>query len=106
MLMVSERRARRWARRHDADRLADRPAGGHPVHGLLPAEIVAILALHHDWGEVDGSHRKLAHRGSYHISAACGFRRPPCAAFWLHMDAFCRTVRAASRASARPGRSG
>jgi putative transposase len=35
------------------------------VHGLLPAEIDAVLAVAEEWGEVDRSHRKLAHRGSY-----------------------------------------
>jgi putative transposase len=35
------------------------------VHGLRPEEITAILELFEAWGEVDRSHRKLAHRGSY-----------------------------------------
>jgi putative transposase len=35
------------------------------MHGLLPEEVEAILALFEEWGEVDRSHRKLAHRGSY-----------------------------------------
>ena len=35
------------------------------VHALRPEEIAAILALADEWGEIDGSHRKLAHRGSY-----------------------------------------
>jgi hypothetical protein len=35
------------------------------VHGLLPAEEVEILAVFEQWAEVDRSHRKLAHRGSY-----------------------------------------
>ena len=35
------------------------------VHALRPEEITAILALADEWGEIDGSHRKLAHRGSY-----------------------------------------
>jgi putative transposase len=35
------------------------------VHGLLPDEEAAILGLFDQWGEVDRSHRKLAHRGSY-----------------------------------------
>ena len=38
---------------------------GSPVHGLRPEEITAILDLFEAWGEVDRSHRKLAHRGSY-----------------------------------------
>jgi len=35
------------------------------VHGLRPEEVTAILELFETWGEVDRSHRKLAHRGSY-----------------------------------------
>ena len=35
------------------------------MHALRPEEIAAILALADEWGEIDGSHRKLAHRGSY-----------------------------------------
>jgi len=35
------------------------------VHGLQPAEQAAIIAIFDEWGEVDRSHRKLAHRGSY-----------------------------------------
>jgi transposase InsO family protein len=65
VLGLKERRARRWARRRRAGRLADLAGGGHPVHALRPAEVDAILALYQEWAEVDGSHRKLAHRGSY-----------------------------------------
>ena len=35
------------------------------MHGLLDWEIAEILALFERWGEIDRSHRKLAHRGSY-----------------------------------------
>jgi putative transposase len=35
------------------------------VHGLRPEEVSASLELFEGWGEVDRSHRKLAHRGSY-----------------------------------------
>jgi putative transposase len=35
------------------------------VHGLRPEEITEILELFETWGDVDRSHRKLAHRGSY-----------------------------------------
>ena len=35
------------------------------MHGLRPEEITAILELFERWGEIDRSHRKLAHRGSY-----------------------------------------
>ena len=36
-----------------------------PMHGLLAEEVAEILALFDEWGEIDRSHRKLAHRGSY-----------------------------------------
>jgi len=65
VLGLKESRAWRWRIRRDGDRLADRPGGGRPVHGLLPAEEAEIVALFEEWGEVDRSHRKLAHRGSY-----------------------------------------
>ncbi|MGH8899471.1 MAG: hypothetical protein ACRDZ4_21215 [Egibacteraceae bacterium] len=48
-----------------AGRLVDRPAGGNPVHGLADWEHDEILALFNEWAEVDRSHRKLAHHGSY-----------------------------------------
>ena len=35
------------------------------MHGLRPEEITAILELFEQWGDVDRSYRKLAHRGSY-----------------------------------------
>src|SRR5664279_384807 len=57
-------RVTRWQGRRAVDRLADRTPGGHPVHGLLAWERAAVLALFASWGEVDRSHRKLAHRGS------------------------------------------
>jgi len=63
-LELDERRAWRWQRRREAGRLDDLPAGGHPVHGLLECELDAIVALFDAWGEIDRSHRKLAHRGS------------------------------------------
>ena len=65
MLGLDERRARRWEQRAGADQLADQSPGGNPVHGLMPWEVQEILALADEWGETDGSHRKLAHRGSY-----------------------------------------
>ena len=65
MLGLSERRARYWQARQAADALEDRRPGGRAVHALRPEEITAILALAEEWGEIDGSHRKLAHRGSY-----------------------------------------
>lgn len=64
-LEFAESRAWRWRRRLGLQRLEDLPAGGHPVHGLLDEERDVIVALFEEWGAVDRSHRKLAHRGSY-----------------------------------------
>ena len=56
----------RWrARLREVGTLVDRAPGGNPVHGLMPAEVTAILAVAEQWGPIDRSHRKLAHRGSY-----------------------------------------
>jgi len=65
LLGVQERRARYWQQRAEAGEPADRRSGGRAVHGLCPEEVTAILQLAAEWGEIDGSHRKLAHRGSY-----------------------------------------
>ncbi len=63
---VSDDRVHRWrARLREVGTLVDRAPGGNPVHGLLAFEIDAILAVVEEWSEVDRSHRKLAHRGSY-----------------------------------------
>jgi putative transposase len=63
---ISDDRVHRWrARLRDVGTLVDRAPGGHPVHGLLPWEIEAIMATAEEWGPTDGSHRKLAHRASY-----------------------------------------
>ena len=35
------------------------------MHAILPWETAAVLDIAERWGPVDGSHRKLAHRGSY-----------------------------------------
>ena len=64
-LELDEGRAWRWRRRCDAGCLEDERPGGRPVHGLRPEEVSAILELFETWGDVDRSHRKLAHRGSY-----------------------------------------
>jgi putative transposase len=37
---------------------------GASVHGILPEEREAIIVLAQRWGQIDRSHRKLAHRGS------------------------------------------
>jgi transposase len=62
VLQVTQRRVNRWQARRVAGQ--DRSAGGGAVHGLLDEEVEQILELAEEWGEVDRSHRKLAHRGS------------------------------------------
>jgi putative transposase len=64
-LELAENRAYRWMGRRSAGELEDRAPGGDPLHGLLSDEVAAIVALYHEWGDIDRSHRKLAHRGSY-----------------------------------------
>lgn len=64
LLELDHARYHHWAARRDDDRLADRPPGGHPLHGLLAWERAAIIELFEAWGPIDRSHRKLAHRGS------------------------------------------
>jgi putative transposase len=65
VLEVGELRCYRWLGRRAADQLADQAPGGSPMHGLLAWEAAEIVRLFNEWGEVDRSHRKLAHRGSY-----------------------------------------
>ena len=65
VLQVGERRVNRWKARRTAGALADHPSGGGAVHGLLDEEVEQVLELAAQWGEIDRSHRKLAHRGSY-----------------------------------------
>jgi putative transposase len=66
VLQVADVRVHRWrARLAETGTLDDLPPGGNPVHRLLEWEERAILDLIEQWGEVDRSHRKLAHRGSY-----------------------------------------
>jgi transposase InsO family protein len=66
VLEIDRRRVWRWQGRRDAGLdLDDRLPGGNPIHGLLDWEIDEILALAEEWGPIDRSHRKLAHRGSY-----------------------------------------
>ena len=64
-LELDRRRWWRWQARAAEGRLADAAPGGNPVHGLLAWEEDEIVALFDEWGPVDLSHRKLAHRGSY-----------------------------------------
>ncbi|MCB9427645.1 MAG: transposase family protein [Actinobacteria bacterium] len=66
------------------------------MHGVLPDEAAEILALFEEWGDVDRSHRKLAHRGSY-LSRV-----------WVSPSTVRRVLHAADlrfRALPRPGRS-
>jgi putative transposase len=63
-LRIDEVRVARWFARREVGQLVDAPGGGPALHALLPAERAAIVALYDSWGEIDRSHRKLAHRGS------------------------------------------
>ena len=79
VLGVEHTRLLRWATRAAAGRLADaKPGPDVPVHALLDWERAAILELAQDWGEIDRSHRKLAHRGSrldlVHVSESTVWR--------------------------------
>jgi transposase InsO family protein len=66
VLDLADVRVHRWRQRlRDTGTLEDRDPGGGAVHGLLAWEEQAILDLIEQWGPVDLSHRKLAHRGSY-----------------------------------------
>ena len=66
VLGVADVRAHRWRRRlRDTGTLEDARPVGDAVHRLLACEEQAILDLIEQWGPVDRSQRKLAHRGSY-----------------------------------------
>lgn len=65
VLEIDRARVWRWKHRQLAGQLEDLSPGGNPVHGLLGWEEAEVLALFEEWGPVDFSHRKLAHRGSY-----------------------------------------
>ena len=66
VLDLADSRAHHWrARLRETGTLEDGRPGGGAVHGLLAWEEQAILDLIEQWGWVDRSHRKLAHRGSY-----------------------------------------
>jgi hypothetical protein len=66
VLGLNPDRAWRWRRRrHRPPDLVDRrPGPEEGLHGLLPWERQTILDIFDEWGEIDRSHRKLAHRGS------------------------------------------
>lgn len=65
VLDLADVRAHRWrARLRDTGSLEDKDPGGGAVHGLLSWEEAEILDLIEEWGQIDRSHRKIAHRGS------------------------------------------
>jgi transposase InsO family protein len=65
VLDIADVRAHRWRQRlRDTGSLEDRDPGGGAVHGLLSWEEAEILDLIEEWGQIDRSHRKIAHRGS------------------------------------------
>jgi putative transposase len=66
VLGVDHVRVLRWqARAAAGDSLEDgKPGPDVPLHALLDWERAAIVKLAEEWGEIDRSHRKLAHRGS------------------------------------------
>ena len=66
VLDLADVRAHRWRQRlRETGSLDDGRPVGDAVHRLLASEEQAILDLIEQWGWVDRSHRKLAHRGSY-----------------------------------------
>jgi putative transposase len=66
VLDLADVRAHRWRLRlRETGSLEDGRPVGDAVHRLLASEEQAILDLIEQWGWVDRSHRKLAHRGSY-----------------------------------------
>lgn len=65
-LDISQRRVERWRECVSCGQaLDDRAPGGNPVHGLTPGEKAEIVAVYNEWADIDRSHRKLAHRGSW-----------------------------------------
>jgi hypothetical protein len=56
------------------------PPGGNPSHCILEWEEAAVIELFEEWGEVDPSHRKLAHRCWYLERG--GSHRPQWIASW------------------------
>jgi transposase InsO family protein len=77
VLGIEHTRVLRWTSRAVTGSLADE-APGAAMHALLDWERAAILDLAEAWGEVDRSHRKLAHRGSrlglVHVSESTCWR--------------------------------
>lgn len=66
VLELDRGRAWRWATRAGQGlSLDDAAPGGNPIHGLLEWEEAEIVAVYEEFADIDRSHRKLAHRGSY-----------------------------------------
>lgn len=63
-LGVDAVRVVRWFDRRAAGALDDTRSDVTPLHALLECEKTAIVTLFEAWGDIDRSHRKLAHRGS------------------------------------------
>lgn len=79
VLGIEHTRLLRWAARAAEGRLADaRPGPDLPVHALLDWEREAILHIAEQWGEIDRSHGKLAHRGAALGWESCTCRSPRC----------------------------
>jgi putative transposase len=58
-------RVLRWQSRAERAHLKDaKPGPVEAAHALLDWERAAIVKISEEWGEIDRSHRKLAHRGS------------------------------------------
>jgi putative transposase len=66
VLEVNDRRVSAWQQRRVQGRPLEDAAPGpaEALHGLLAWERDAVVELFDTWGEIDRSHRKLAHRGS------------------------------------------
>lgn len=65
VLELEGRRERRWRARREAGEGIEDGLPGRAVHGLLAAEVEAIIEVFERFGDIDRSYRKLAHRGSY-----------------------------------------
>ena len=65
LLELDRARVWRWQARELTGTLDDAKPGGTPINTILPWEEQAIVKLFKTWGDIDLSHRKLAHRGSY-----------------------------------------
>lgn len=66
VLELDTSRVWRWRRRAaQGDEALTDEVTRAPVHGITPDEEAEILAIADEFKDIDRSHRKLAHRGSY-----------------------------------------